>query len=107
VLARPHEYIEVVAADPVPLLRCVSCGHVFCEVTRNYKSFALRRNREFEELAGRRLPSGAEYLGRYQEYFCPGCGTQLEVDVHCPALDSDEPLWDIALDAEGLRRALT
>ena len=97
VLARHHEYLEVVAGAEGPMTRCVECNHVFGAAHKNYKATALRRTRPMAEFAGRPLPSGDDYLGEYHEYFCPGCGVQLEVDVYCPELDVPEPVWDILL----------
>jgi hypothetical protein len=41
------------------------------------------------------LPASTKPITYYQHYICPGCGTFLQVDVWCPLIDTDEPIWDI------------
>jgi N-methylhydantoinase B len=97
---RPHEYLEVARGDlGETAIRCVRCGHLLCAAADNYKRYALRRDRDLLELAGRPMPDGRPYLGVYREYACPGCATLLQVDVFCPALGGDEDLWDIRVEA--------
>lgn len=97
ILMVPHEYLEIVgSAEPgEAVVRCRSCKHVFCLASDNYKRYALRGTRQLQELAAGPLPSGEGYLGVYHEYYCPCCATQLEVDVYCPLLDDDTPVFDI------------
>ncbi len=97
---RPHEYLEIAQGDAGErAVRCVRCGHALCGATDNYKRFALRTDRDLEELAGRPMPDGKPYLGVFREYSCPGCATLLQVDVFCPALGGDEDVWDIRIAA--------
>ena len=51
-------------------------------------------------------PEGRHSMGAYVEYFCPGCATLIDVEVACPSLEDDkvEPMWDISLDSETVRR---
>jgi len=95
---RFHEYLELVRGSGQFAIRCRVCGHLLCGGDDNYKRHALQRRRDLEELTGRRLPSGEAYRGAYQEYSCPGCATLLCVDVLCPTLGPEEPLWDIRID---------
>ncbi|HZU08144.1 MAG TPA: hydantoinase B/oxoprolinase family protein [Chloroflexota bacterium] len=101
---RFHESLEVVAAQEALLIRCRHCGHVFCPVTDNYKRYALEIEQDLEELAGHRVPSGEPYAGVYLLYACPGCATLLQVDLYCPQLGGERPLWDIQLDPAWLAR---
>jgi len=94
---RLNEHLEVAGHQGTAVVRC-RCGHVFCNAHENYKEHALRRDRDLEELTGRRLPHGQPYLAVWQEYICPGCGTMLQVDVWCPSLGDGAPLWDTRLD---------
>ena len=95
---RPHEYLEVARGDAAEsAVRCIRCGHALCPSGANYKRFALRRDRDLAELAGRPMPDGKPYLGVYREYACPGCATLLQVDVYCPSLGGDEDVWDIRI----------
>lgn len=97
---RHHEYLEIAGGEAgESAVRCVRCGHVLCRSDANYKRFALRRDRDLAELAGRTMPDGKPYLGVYREYACPGCATLLQVDVYCPSLEGDEDVWDIRIAA--------
>ena len=93
-----HEYLETRQVGAGEAIVCRKCGHVFCGKGENYKRHALRRVRD-----AYRLHSGVELIDEpaipalLHEYFCPGCATQLQVDVYMPATDDDEPLWDIQM----------
>jgi hypothetical protein len=92
---RFHEYLEVARRGETQAIRCVVCGHLFCQAPGNYKLYALRRTRDFQELAQQGMPSGEPYIGAYHEYYCPGCATQLQVDAFCHLLPgAEEPLQD-------------
>ncbi|MEK7848507.1 MAG: acetone carboxylase subunit gamma, partial [Chloroflexota bacterium] len=99
-----HEYLEIAGDSGHPIIRC-RCGHVFCSANESYKDYALRRVRDLEELTGRRLPHGQPYLTVWLEYICPGCATLLQVDVWCPSLGDEKPLWDTRLDLSTLSGA--
>ncbi|MBI4490273.1 MAG: hypothetical protein HY694_14410, partial [Deltaproteobacteria bacterium] len=45
-------------------------------------------------------PSGEPYVGEYHEYFCPGCATQLQIDLYCPTLGGEPVLWDIQIKSD-------
>lgn len=96
-----HEHLEIAGDRGTPVVRC-RCGHVFCKASENYKDYALRRERDLEEVTGRRLPHGQPYLAVWQEYICPGCATLLQVDVRCPSLGDGAPLWDTRLDLSAI-----
>ena len=92
-LLRISEYLEILKNDDdSKAISCIKCGYQFCLQGENYKKFALRNVRELQEM--KKLGIG-EPITKYQEYICPGCGTLLQVDVWCAAVDTDEPLWDI------------
>jgi len=90
-----HEYLAIVRNGKTEAIRCVRCGHLFCQKQENYKLYALRRERGLFDLAQRFVPSGESYLGGYLEYYCPGCATLLQIDSFCDAFpNSKEPLHD-------------
>jgi acetone carboxylase gamma subunit len=94
-LVRMHEYLEVVKNDKGdPGVQCVKCGTGFGSVRENYKKQALCRSRDVS--VNKTVPEDKRFF--YQEYFCPGCGTLLQVDTWCPVLDNEEPLWDIQIE---------
>ncbi len=94
---RIHEYLEIVEErDGRRQVRCVRCGHAFCDAAENYKEYALYRERDPAQLLGRGLVSGEKTFHVFQEYICPGCGTLLEVDTLVPGVEGEPPvLWDI------------
>lgn len=91
---RFHAVLEIAANKDQHVIRCRRCGHLFCHARENYKLFALHRVVHLTEFMPYPLPSGEPYIGEYHEYFCPGCATQLQVDLYCPILGGDPILWD-------------
>jgi N-methylhydantoinase B len=90
-----HEYLAIATNGKTEAIRCIRCGHLFCQKHENYKLYALRRERDLYDLAQSLVPSGESYLGGYLEYYCPGCATLLQVDSFCDAFpNSKEPLYD-------------
>ncbi|MBI3076172.1 MAG: hydantoinase B/oxoprolinase family protein [Deltaproteobacteria bacterium] len=97
---RIHESLEVVTLDGTAVIRCLRCRYPFGPAAQNYKRRALRRVRDLYGVGFRSLGSERpDPPAFFQEYLCPGCGTLLQVDVWCPALDDEEPLWDIQVEA--------
>jgi len=94
---RIHEYLEIVQKeDGQKVIRCIKCGHEFCDARENYKNRCLLWERDLDGFPLRTPISGDKMFTHYQEFICPGCGTLLEVDMICPELDKDAPiLWDI------------
>ncbi|MBI4334336.1 MAG: hydantoinase B/oxoprolinase family protein [Chloroflexi bacterium] len=94
VLLKPHEYVEIVELEGGErIYRCVKCSRSLGPAGDNYKKhthFTVRNITGASSLT----PENQMY---YHEYFCPGCGTMLQVDLVCPALEK-EPLWDIQVD---------
>jgi N-methylhydantoinase B len=90
-----QEYLALARNGKTEAIRCIRCGHLFCQKHENYKLYAPRRARDLYDLAQCLVPSGESYLGGYLEYYCPGCATLLQVDSFCDAFpDSKEPLYD-------------
>ena len=90
-----HEHLAIAKNGQTEAIRCIRCGHLFCQKDENYKLYAPRRERDLYDLAQSLVPSGESYLGGYLEYYCPGCATLLQVDSFCDAFpDSKEPLYD-------------
>lgn len=86
---RIHEYLEI---DKEKKIRCIKCGHIFCNADQNYKSYALKAERLGSTIGSRMIQEGT--FTRYHEFYCPGCLTMLEVDVLPPG---HEPVWDIQI----------
>ncbi len=84
---RIHEYLEI---DENKKIKCLKCGHIFCDATENYKLHALHAEVPGKDI-GKHFVQDPIFVV-YHEYYCPGCTTMLDVDV----LPSGEPpLWDI------------
>jgi len=96
---RIHEYLDlVVKENGETVIRC-KCGYELCTGKENYKNYSVMNERDLNDLPLRKPISGDSMFTHYQEFFCPNCGTLLEVDTICPALDTEDPiLWDIQID---------
>jgi len=103
-LRRIHEYVEIARlADGAIVARCSKCSYVYGPHDANYKLGALRRIVCPNAWSGSMLPDGSPYLGELHEYFCPGCATQVDVEVRCPSVETDAaPFWDIRIDTSEL-----
>ena len=93
-LLRFHAALETAGEKKNPVVRCSRCGHLFCSAKENYKLYALHRVVHLKDFMPHPLPTGEPYIGEYHYYFCPGCATQLQVDLFCPPLGGDPILWD-------------
>lgn len=91
---RFHAALEIAADGGGPAIRCSRCGHLFCKAEENYKLYALHRVVDLNDFMPYPLPSGEPYYGEYHQYFCPGCATQLQIDLVCPMLGGEAILWD-------------
>ena len=89
-----HSILEIAVDGGQLAIRCSRCGHLFCRAEENYKLYALHRVVDLNDFMPCPLPSGEPYYGEYHQYFCPGCATQLQVDLFCPMLGGEAILWD-------------
>lgn len=99
---RFHAALEIAVDRNRRAVRCSRCQHLFCHAEENYKLYALHQVTHLNGFMPYSLPSGEPYIGEYHEYFCPGCATQLQVDLYCPALGGDSVLWDTRIRSERL-----
>jgi hypothetical protein len=106
-LHRVHEYVDVARlGDGRVVWRCRKCSHVYGPASENYKNGALRRAVALYAQADAALPDGALGLAELHEYFCPACGTQVDVETHCPSVEADATaIWDIRLDLNAVEAA--
>ena len=76
---------------------CIKCGHHICDDGENYKlNLALREVPVTELSPLNRDPS--EYVEDEivcRAFYCPGCATQVEVEISDRSLP---PIWDCAID---------
>ena len=101
-LLKFHGALEIATDGKRKMVRCSRCGHLFCDADENYKLHALHRVTHLSEVMPP-LPSGDPYIGEYHIYACPGCATQLQVDMFSPSLGGDALLWDTRIDADKVK----
>jgi len=76
-------YIEVVADDQGKYFTvCSRCEFVYAEATEDYKLYALIYERDPAEIYPGYLAPDKDWAV-YREFYCPGCGTQVEAE-QCP-----------------------
>jgi N-methylhydantoinase B len=101
-LLKFHAALEISTDGKQKVIRCARCGQLFCHADENYKLYALHRVTHLSEVMPP-LPSGEPYIGEYHIYTCPGCATQLQVDMFSPTLGGEAVLWDTRIDAKRLK----
>ena len=106
-LMRIHECLDIVETSDDCHIACRKCNEDFGKADGNYKDAALYRTVDKDALTELPPPSGRKSLGRYIEYFCPGCATLLDVETSVPSVEGEavEPIWDIHISREALARA--
>jgi hypothetical protein len=102
-LLKFHAALEISANGKQKAIRCQRCGHLFCDAKDNYKLYALHHSIHLNEVMPP-LPSGEPFIGEYHIYLCPGCATQLQVDLFSPTLGGDAILWDTRIEANKIAR---
>jgi N-methylhydantoinase B len=101
-IIRFHAVLEIATNGRTYSIRCTRCGHLFCRAEENYKLYALHQVIDLNDFMPDPLPSGEPYIGEYHEYYCPGCSTQLQVDLYCPMLGGEPILWDTRIHLDSL-----
>lgn len=62
---------------------CSKCGFAYCDASENFKLYCLVYERSPEEIHPGILCPNKEWTV-YREFYCPGCGTQVEVETTPP-----------------------
>jgi len=62
---------------------CSSCGHSYGDAKENYKLYCLVYERDPKEIQPGRLGPDKDWM-IYREFYCPGCGTQVDVEATAP-----------------------
>jgi acetone carboxylase gamma subunit len=103
---RVHECLDVVQHGEEFSVACRNCNQDFGPATSNYKTASVYRVIDKDKLTELPPPEGRHSMGAYVEYYCPGCGTLLDVETSCPAVEGDkiEPIWDIEVSADAIRK---
>jgi len=77
-------YVNVVKEkDGRAIFVCSKCGFAYCDCTDNCKLYCLVYERDPKEIHPERLGPDRDWTV-YREFYCPGCGTQVEVEVTPP-----------------------
>lgn len=89
---RMTDHLAVVDGE----IRCMRCDHSLCAADQNYKLWALQERGPVTDVprAGSPEHDVVEEL-ETRRYYCPGCVTQLDVEISLPELP---PLHDVELD---------
>ena len=91
------------------LWSCNRCGHVLGPARDNYKKGCLLHERDPREVhppivEGQYSFSHDPLWVRIVEFYCPGCGVQVETEYLPPG----HPItWDIEIDIDALKSRLT
>ena len=97
-MARLNEQLNVVGEGNAATTVC-ECGQELGPATENYKLHALMREGPVQNAGPWVDPNsigGDRFVCR--EFFCPGCLTQLDVEI---AQRGEPILWDVRLDIPG------
>ena len=62
---------------------CSRCNHVYAGAEENFKLYALISDRDPEEVHPGRFAADKDWM-IYREFYCPGCGSQIEVEATAP-----------------------
>jgi len=103
---RVTEYLDLSLADEQ--WSCNRCGHLLGPARENYKRGCLLYDRDPREVHPPLVPGQYTFSPdslwvRIVEFYCPGCGTQIETEYLPPG----HPIThDIEIDLDGLKRRL-
>lgn len=103
---RVTEYLELDLGDES--WHCERCDHRFGPAERNYKEGCLLHERDPREVHEPLLDASSNFAfdpawTRIVEFYCPGCGTQIETEYLPPG----HPIThDIEIDVPALRARL-
>jgi N-methylhydantoinase B len=79
-----NPYIKIVEDDKKRKVSvCSVCGFAYCEASKNHKHYSLVFERDPADIHGSLAGYPSDWC-IYREYYCPGCGTQIEVEATVP-----------------------
>ncbi len=104
---RIHECLDIVEEDESFAIACRKCNQDLGAADGNYKAACVYSSIEKDELTELPPPSGRHSMGRYIEYYCPGCATLLEVETAVPSVEGAalKPVWDIHIASHAIAEA--
>ena len=76
-------YIKIVEdTKNTKIAICSTCGFAFCDAKDDYKLYSLVYERDPADIYPEHLAPDKDWA-IYREFYCPGCGTQMEAE-QCP-----------------------
>jgi N-methylhydantoinase B len=89
---RINEYLQVRGGPDAAMIECRWCGTSICRISEPWKEHVIMR-RSSPSVGGPLRSEATTFV--LLEFFCPGCGTSLEVES---AFGGDAPLHDTIYD---------
>lgn len=84
IIVKLQEHLYVVARGSERITKC-DCGHEFGPAGANWKLGALVHDRDPKEIYPAATGPDSNWCV-FREFYCPGCGAQLEVEAVPPGL---------------------
>jgi acetone carboxylase gamma subunit len=75
---------------------CRKCNFGYCKSNENFKLYCLIYERDPKEIHPGKLGPDPEWTV-YREFYCPSCGTQVEVEVTPPGTPIFNPYDNIEI----------
>jgi len=97
-LLSPHAAVEIAGRGRSAVWRCAGCKEPLGPTRESYKLGALLRVADFDRIVDFSFPGADGYLAKLLEYFCPGCGASLQVDIYCPGFEDEMVFTDLQLE---------
>ncbi|MBN1228103.1 MAG: hydantoinase B/oxoprolinase family protein [Deltaproteobacteria bacterium] len=76
-------YVNIAEDEDRKIVTCNVCNFAFCEEEENYKLYCLIYERDTSEIHGDADGYPNDWCV-YREFYCPGCGTQIDVETIVP-----------------------
>lgn len=82
-IMNPTPYIKIIEdLEGRRVAVCSKCGFAYCEAKEDFKLYALIYERDPADIYPEHLAPDKDWA-MYREFYCPGCGAQVEVE-QCP-----------------------
>ena len=85
-IAQLTPYVKIVLDDNGEKLSiCTQCGYVFGKAEDNFKLGCLLFERDPIDIQPEEIAPKKDWM-MYREFYCPGCGAQIEVEAAPPGV---------------------
>ncbi len=75
---RLNEVLEIKEVDKIKVVQCNRCARVLCRTGQDWRKHSATSEKPLHQ-AGPLSPLNSPFILR--EFYCPGCGTMLDVEV--------------------------